>query len=106
MFHVILDSNAVKKEFDAPTKAWAMAEVRTDLPQAELLDRDASQKRWPAKAQEYWNAHPNTVGLIANGDDHAGCIVNRSLKGRREASEQRPGGAGGKGGGRGGAGRG
>lgn len=97
MFHVTLDSSAVKMEFDAPTVAIATAKARKKLPQAELLDRDASQKRWPANAQEYWNAHPRTVRLIANGDDHVGCIFNRPSKGRTVSSIQRLGGAGGKG---------
>ena len=117
MFHVVLDSNAAKKEFDAATVAIAMDKVKAELPQAELLDREASQRRWPAKAQEYWNAHLNMVGLIANGDEHAGCIVNRPLavaggkvavkkigEARRRRAEHPA--AGGKGSGTGGAGRG
>jgi len=106
MFHVTVNRNGVTMEFDEPTVAIAMDKVRTELPQAELLNREASQKRWPAKAQEYWNAHPNTVGLIAVGDDRAGCIFNCPRKVRTVSSSQRPGGPGGKGSGRGGAGRG
>ena len=109
MFHVTVKSNAVKMEFDAATVAIAMDEVRTELPQAELLDREASQKRWPAMAEKYWDAHTNMVGLIANGDDHVGCIVNRPLvvkkigEARRRRAERLA--AGGKGSGTGGGGR-
>jgi len=106
MFHATVNSNAVKMDFDAATVAIAMDKVRTELPQAELLDREASQRRWPAKAQEYWSTYPNTVGLIANGDDHVGCIYNRRSNGPRIAPAQRPGDPRGKGSGRGGAGRG